>query len=188
MLQQSLPAISAAALSLVACGRDDVASPAPAKAPMAAINVDSNAPLSISLSIDGRFSQGHSWELSVTPGGKARLSISSPGNTQVDFRVSDAQLTLLRNAILRERFFELGDTYGQLVPDGSTRRISVELGQHAKTVELRFLGETGAQSPEDLREAQRPVRLWLIVRDWFEHRDAVDLRRYDRVFLKQPDP
>lgn len=182
-----LPAILAACTSCVACSRDDAnrahsTTPTERSGP---VELDADAPLTLSMGIDGRFAKGYSWNLSVNAIGEARLFIPFPDNARVEFDVSDGQVAQLRDAVLREGFFEFGDSYGQCVPDGSTRHITIAIGEHTKTVKLLFLGETGSQDLRNLREAQRPVRLWLLVRDWFEHPQAVDLRPYDESFLAQ---
>ena len=94
--------------------------------------------------------------------------------------VSQAQLDELRKALLRERFFELADSYGQLVADGSTTTLQISAGDVSQTVELRFLMNWANYEPDKLREPSRAVRVLQIIRGWFNDPEAVDSRRYDR--------
>lgn len=141
--------------------------------------------MTLSISVEGRFAEGYPWNLSVNTAGEGHLLIPFPDNTRVEFQVSDEQMAQLRDAVLREDFFGLEDSYGQRVLDGSTRQMTITMGEDTKSVELLFLGETGSQDLELLLDAQRPVRLWRLVRGWFEHPQAVDLSPYDERFLRK---
>jgi hypothetical protein len=141
--------------------------------------------LSISVSTVGRFGRGYSWHLHVASDGAALLTIDSfPKKTQRRFNVSKAQFVALRCTLLAERFFDLGDEYGEQVPDGSTTTISISAGDRTKTVKLRFLMNWVHHDNWRLREPRRAVKVLLLIRDWFEDPAAVDLRRYDRMVLE----
>jgi hypothetical protein len=151
----------------------------------AALMAVREAPLTIAMSTVGDFSKGHSWYLSVNSAGQAQLSIATlPKPTQREFTISAKQLADLRKALLDERFFELGDRYGEVVPDGSTTIVTVTAGDVTKSVELHFLMNWVHNNRAKLREPSRAVRVGLVIRNWFEIPEAVDVRRYDRMVLE----
>jgi hypothetical protein len=142
-----------------------------------------HGPLSISASEIGSTTTG-SWRLRVDPAGKAALKIDAvPSAKTRQFVVSQAQLDELRKALLRERFFQLADSYGQRVADGSTTTLQITAGDVSRTVELRFLMNWANDEPEKLREPSRAVRVLQIIRGWFNDPEAVDVREYDRRVL-----
>jgi hypothetical protein len=142
------------------------------------------APLTISVSTVGRFSSGSSWHLSVNSAGQAELTIDTfPDRTHKRFQVSQEQLAEFRNALTAERFFELSGEYGQKVPDGSESTLTVTAGRHANTVRVYFLMNWVAADKAKLREPSRAVRLLVLVRGWFDFKEAVDLRPFDRRVL-----
>ena len=141
-------------------------------------------PMTISLSEWGDFSTGHSWNLSVNAAGDAVLTVhTSPANTTKLFQVSEAQLTELRNLLIRERFFRLADGYGEQVLDGSTSTITIALGEFAKTVHIQYLMDWVHSEPEKLREPARAVRVEMLIRSWFQHPNAVDSTQYNQRVL-----
>lgn len=148
-----------------------------------------DAPLTISMKTVGRFAKGYSWDLNVDSSGKARLEIRTyPDRTIREFSVPEAQLAKLRKALVDERFFELKDEYGENVPDGSTRTVTVTSGKVTKSVKLRFLMNWVHGDRERLREPARAVRVGLVIRDWFDDPQAVDLREYDRKIVAASPP
>lgn len=142
-------------------------------------------PLSLSLKVDGRFSKGEPWQLKATPNGEAHLSIESyPKPKLRNFKVSATQFDALRKALIVERFFELENKYGDLVPDGSTRTLTITQAKKSKTISLHFLREGDAKVPE----IRRALRVWHLIRGWFNDAEAVDLRPYDRRILDETPP
>ena len=141
-------------------------------------------PISLTLDNDGRFADGRSWTLSVANDGTADLEIHSfPSGTKRSFVVTDAQFGELRALLAKERFFELKDEYGELVPDGSTQTLTVTCGTIAKTVTLHFLMNWVHDDPGRLHEPARAVRVWMHIRQWFDDPDAVNLKNYDQMVL-----
>jgi hypothetical protein len=127
-----------------------------------------NGPLTISASVSGSTTNG-SWRLRVDPAGKASLKIDSvPTAKTRQFVVSQAELDELRKALLRERFFELADSYGQPVVDGSTTTLQISAGDVSQTVELRSLMNRANDDPS------RAVRVLQIIRGWFNDPEAFD--------------
>jgi hypothetical protein len=144
-----------------------------------------NDPITIAVSTVGRFGDGQSWYLSVNSSGQAQLTIETfPEPTHREFHVPADRMKDLRQALLTEQFFDLKDEYGELVPDGSTDTITVIAGDEAKSVKLHFLGNwvnhEDVKVRDKLREPARAIRVLLLIRDWFDDAEAVDLRRYDR--------
>jgi hypothetical protein len=125
-----------------------------------------NGPLTISAKQFGSMAMGSSWELQVDSSGNATWKNDAyPTPTTRRFVVTKTQLDELRRALLRERFFDLADSYGERVPDGSTTTLQVSAGDFAKTVELQSLGNW-TREPERLREPNRAVRVLEIIRGW----------------------
>jgi hypothetical protein len=136
-----------------------------------------NGPLTISASQTGSATTG-CWRLRVDPAGKASLRIDSvPSSKTRQFVVSKAQLDELRKALLRERFFELAESYGELVPDGGTTTLQISAGDVSQTVELRSLMNRASDDPNGA------VRVLQIIRGWFNDPEAAGMREYDRRAL-----
>jgi hypothetical protein len=144
---------------------------------------DWEEPLTISASTVGRFRHGHSWYFSVNSAGQAELTIMTIPNTRRRIVITGNQLEAFRKAMKQERFFELGDAYGQHVFDGSTESLAVTLGNRTKAVEVHYLMNWVGKDQAKLREPARAVRLLVMIRGWIKDTEAVDLRPYDRKIL-----
>jgi len=140
-------------------------------------------PLSITTSTEGMFAKGYSWYLTVNPAGEAELICPSP-RIKKRWTISREELTRFRKALETENFFGLKDEYGESVVDGSTQTLTVVLGDKTHTVTIAFLMNWVHNDPRQLREPARAVRLFNLVREWFNEPQAVDLRRYDRMVLE----
>jgi hypothetical protein len=110
-----------------------------------------------------------------------------------EFNVSDSQLAAFRETLIADRFFDLPNEVGDLVPDGSTESITVVVGEYSKTVHIHYLGNLANPSPQTSYrgpqlEAARAVRVWLLARSWFNHPGAFDGRKYARRMLARLDP
>lgn len=145
---------------------------------------DLNGPFTISLDNEGRFAEGSGWRLDVGSDSNAALEIRTfPKSTIRTFKLDSEQITELRAVLANERFFELDNEYGELVPDGSTQTISVQCGNTEKTVRLHFLMNWVHYNPRKLVEPSRAVRIWMHVRKCFDDEDAVNLGRYDQMVV-----
>ena len=134
-----------------------------------------------SMSISGRFAKGYSFHFTVAADGASLLTVDRPGMSErKTYQIPPDKLSELRTLLLHERFFELGSSYGDIVPDGSITTMTVHLGTKAKTIKLRFL----RNGDPNLPEIRRAVRVRLFLRSLVEHPDAVDLSRYDKIILK----
>ena len=143
---------------------------------------DSSEPLSITLDNEGRFAEGSPWTLTVKPDLSAILEIRAfPDKHTRAFTLTHEQMAGLRSNLLSERFFDLDNEYGQLVPDGSTQTITVQLGEQTKTAKLHFLMNWVHNDPSKLENPARAVRVWRHCRSWFSDDGAVDLGRYDQM-------
>ncbi len=146
---------------------------------------DASPPISVFASTTGSFAKGYSWSLKVDAERKARLTIDSyPQARTREFEVNIDQINELVAALEKERFFSLQSDYGQLVPDGSTRVIKVVRDGVEQTVRIHFLMNWVHGNPSKLREPARALRVFRLVRSWFDDADAVDLSRYDDMVLK----
>lgn len=140
------------------------------------------APITISASESGDFAVGESWDLSVNSAGEAQLTVGWQDTTQ-SLKISEQQLSELRKALIRERFFELDFQQGQNVSHGSTETLTIALPGYAKTVELKFLMNWANDEKHKLAQPARAVRVWMLIRNWFQHPQAADLRKYDQRVL-----
>jgi hypothetical protein len=136
--------------------------------------------VAVDASLVGYFGERHAWRLRVDGEGNATLSIDTlPKPTERRFVVPERELAALRTAVERERFFQLADEYGQRVPDGSTTKLAVRIGEREKTVTLRYLMNWVGSDPARLQEPARALRVFQVIRRWFDDADAVDLREED---------
>jgi hypothetical protein len=105
------------------------------------------------------------WDLPL-PIVNVTLRLDSAQKTR-RFVVPKTQLDELRSALVRDHFFDLNDSYGELIPGGSATTIQVTAGEFSKTVELHYLGNwTGP--PEGLGEPNRALHVLQLVRSWFD--------------------
>jgi hypothetical protein len=137
-------------------------------------------PMTISASCVGRFRKGRSWYLSVNSAGQAEITVKTRGKpTRRQFVVPEKEMTKLRSVVEAEQFLDLADEYGRHVPDSSTSSITITVGDRTKTVRLCYLPNwMRGQDPIKLGELNRAVRVFLIVREWFNDPEAVDQRTY----------
>lgn len=144
--------------------------------------------VSVTASTVGNFANGYSWHLVVSPERKARLTIDAyPQKRTRMFEVSAGQINELVATLDRERFFSLRSDYGELVPDGSTDTITIVKGGASHTVRIHFLMNWVRSDPARLREPARAVRVFNVVRGWFDDKEAVDLKKYDDMVLETAD-
>jgi hypothetical protein len=143
-----------------------------------------NGPLMISVSVNGGLPVGGYWDLHVDPTENATLKIeSSPTPKTRRFVVPKAGLDELRAALLREHFFDLADSYGERVVDGSTTTLQVSAGDFTKTVELNFLGNWVRKEPQRLSEPSRALRVLQIILAWSNDPKLINLRKWDQTVI-----
>lgn len=142
-------------------------------------------PVSVIASTTGRFGEGRSWHLSVNSAGKAHLTIDTyPKPQSREFDITPKQIDQLSEVLEKERFFSLKADYGELVWDGSTDTITIVRGDVARTVSIHFLMNWVHSAPSKLKEPARAVRVFQVVRGWFDDKDAVNLKKYDDMVLE----
>jgi hypothetical protein len=137
-------------------------------------------PITLSMSVGGRFSKGKAWFLSVNSAGQAELTMGygdSPLRRQ--FTVSQQQMADLRKALKDNQFFDLGDQYGPRAADSVLTTITVTVGRWSKAITLH-------NTPPKPSEAEcRVVRVALLIHNWFDDKEAVDMREwYQRALGK----
>lgn len=141
-------------------------------------------PITVSASCLGYFGPKPSgWYLSVNSAGQGELTLQDGKDTRRLFKVSPEQLRAIQKAILDEKFFDLSEDYGDLVVDGSTRTLTICVGQLVKTVRVHYLMNGGKGDPATLREAVRALRVIMLVRSWISDTDAIDLTQYDQKVI-----
>lgn len=133
-------------------------------------------PITLALARTGDFGDGRfSWFLSVNSAGQAQLTVDKGRTfTSRSFNPSEQQLSKLREVLVRERFFDLREEYGEVVAGGSTDTLSVAIGENVKTVKIHFLMNWVLHDRAKLREPARAVRVWTTIRGWFNDADASD--------------
>lgn len=127
-----------------------------------------NSPITIASSYVGDFGSSSGWHFSMNSAGKARASwysIVAPADQ--DFQVTDAQMQELKEAIIREKFFELHDVYGDDNWHYPTTTISISAGSTTKTVILDDLRDSTGYEKAVSDEAQRALRIVKLIQDWF---------------------
>jgi hypothetical protein len=143
-------------------------------------------PITISLSQDYGLSPG--WYFSVNSAGEGQMTIPDEPDVVQSVKVSKPQLKQLRDLLVREQFFTLEDQYGELVPDGGMQTLTINVGEWTKTVRLHYLGNwIGDGDTAKLRDPARAVRVWMLIRRWFNLPDAIDSRVYDQRVLNAVD-
>ena len=142
--------------------------------------------VSITASTTGRFQEGFSWNLSVNSAGRAHLVIDSkPATRSREFTIPTAQIQELLEVMQTERFFESRGRYGEEVPDGSTRVLTIVDGGVANTVSIGYLMDWVLNAPRKLKDPARAVRVFRKVRSWFNDPEAVNLTRFDDRVLEK---
>jgi hypothetical protein len=71
----------------------------------------------------------------------------------------------------------LADTYGELVPDGSSDAITIVFGQRSKTVEIHFLMNWVNEAPHRLKEPSRAIRILLLTHAWLNDFEELGIDR-----------
>jgi hypothetical protein len=140
-----------------------------------------NNPMTISMSSFADSPLGKPWTLSVNSAGQAELTIS--GGKRKQFTVPPENLMALRAALAKERFFDLQNQYGEIVPDGGWDTIAITVGDQTKSVRLDFLGNWIKSDPAKLREPARALRITTLIRGWFDDPEAFDTRPYDKLAI-----
>jgi hypothetical protein len=137
-------------------------------------------PFVLNMKVVAPFSKGRGWKFTMDDSGSAHLTISTYPNPKTrSIKVSGKQIAQFRDALVKQQFFALGAEYGDKVPDGNTRILSIKQGKQNKSVTLRFLRSNAS----NLLEVKRAVRIWNIAQDWFNDADAIDMRSYDKRIL-----
>jgi hypothetical protein len=128
-------------------------------------------PISLSFSTTGGLSRELSWYLSVNSAGQAVMKLGMTGDQGAHiFQITEKQFEELRYALIREKYFELDDEYGQLVSDSSEETMTISVGEYTKSVRIRFLmNYVNENRVDSLREPARALRIWKLVRNWFRH-------------------
>lgn len=134
----------------------------------------------VSASTTGSFSRGLSWAFKGSSRYGAMLTIDGQ---VTEVMVDPLQFEELRSLVHAARFFDLDSEYGERVWDGSTKVLSISDGEETNTVTWYFLMNWVHNSPSKLEDPARAVEVMMLVRSWFDHPDAVDLRKYNQVVL-----
>ena len=144
-----------------------------------------NEPLTIAASTSGGNATTGRWYLSVNSAGKAELTIdATPDRVRREFSISEEQMAALRELLVSERFFELQDAYGELVPDGGIDAITVTIGDESRTVRIHYLMNWIEDRKHRLREPARALRVLLLIRGWFDDPGAADSREHHRMVIE----
>ena len=144
-----------------------------------------NDPISLEMGVTGELSVDGLWHVSVDSAGRAKLISHEkfPQTTSRKFRITPQQFGELRKTLLRERFFDLSDEYGENVPDGSTDTLNVSMGEQKKTVKLHYLGNWVNNDKKRLCEPARALRVWILIQAWFNHPSVIESRRYKQMLI-----
>jgi hypothetical protein len=143
------------------------------------------------------FLEAGQWEIAIRVPGWSTLHRTPTEAEREDARMKSAEyqfrddrisvppprLAELRDAIRRERFFELRDKYGEPVIDGHERRIEIHDAGKVKEVTIYTVYPRIEVSDSERDEIRRALRVWIAIRNCFVDREALDSRPQDREFL-----
>ena len=145
--------------------------------------VDRELPITVAACTVGSNASG-AWWFSMNAAGNAVVVIDSwPKRRKLEFTVPREKIVALRKAIAKERFFELKEDYGEYVFDSSSEILTIVEGEQYKTVQIHFLMNWVYNDPSKLEEPARALRIFMLIRDWFEDTEAFDLRKFDQKVL-----
>ena len=143
-----------------------------------------NDSITISASNVGNFAKGFEWHLSVNAKGQAVVTIHShPQRKTRQFQLSEKQLSSFRRLIVETKFFQLKSRYGDVVPSGNSKLVTITIGQFTHSVRLDYLSSSNPSFAKE--EAAQSVKVILAVRNWFDDLEAFDHRPYSKNFLKK---
>ncbi|GMW02877.1 MAG: hypothetical protein AMXMBFR84_40130 [Candidatus Hydrogenedentota bacterium] len=152
--------------------------------PVRGARLHPHRPITVAASTEGRFGEGMSWWLSVNSAGQAELTIEGyPERQRRRFEVTQEHLDALHAMVEKEAFFELARDQGEVVFDGSTQTVTIVIGDKANTVHIRYLMNWVQSDHEKLSEPARALRVFMLIRGWFDDENAVDLSKYDQMVL-----
>jgi hypothetical protein len=124
------------------------------------------------------------WRLRINERGVSKLLLFSRiEKGEQPLVVPQGRIAALREAVRRERFFDLKESYGEMPVDGPERRMEIwDNGRHKK-VEILTIRPGKMLAATDRLELGRALRVWMAIRDCFEAPGALDSRAEDRKFL-----
>lgn len=139
-------------------------------------------PLTVSVSVSGLFSNGYAWDLTVGPSGQADLTIHASTEVRKQFQIPVRQWAEFGKAVADARFFDLKGEYGEGVPCGSRRCITVTAGGRSHTVTL-LNQPWDRMERSERREVSRALSLVVLARGLFDEPEAFDSRPFDKTVL-----
>ncbi len=136
-------------------------------------------PLTCSLNLN--VGLGPSWYFSVNSAGQGELTTRYAEDSTQKIQITPAQMKELRELLVREKFFELQDQYGELVPDGGSQITTITVGNWTHSVQIDYLGNwMRSGSTEQMRQPVRALRVWNLIAGWIKTPDAAESSKYNQ--------
>jgi hypothetical protein len=124
------------------------------------------------------------WSLEVNdPGVNTLLLYSEIEAGAKAIVVTPEQIAAVREALSRERFVELKDSYGEMVLHGPERTIEIWMGGQHKRVEILTISPGMKITATERQEIGRALRVWATIRGCFGAPGGLDSRSEDEEFL-----
>jgi hypothetical protein len=143
-----------------------------------------SGPLTFYLKIDGGlYTANDAWHFVYLPDGRAYLTILRfPHSDEREIELTKEQLDELREALIRERFFDLPGELGETETDKGLRGMRITIGGFIHSVDNLEIDCTD-MGPKQLDEYRRALRVWGVVREWFDAPSIVSYKEQDRKCL-----
>ena len=124
------------------------------------------------------------WSLEINdPGAKTLLLYSDIQAGAKAIVVTPKQIAAVREALSHERFFDLKDSYGEMLLHGPERTIEIWMGGQHKRVEILTISPDMKIPATERQEIGRALRVWATIRGCFGAPGALDSRSEDQEFL-----
>lgn len=126
------------------------------------------------------------WFLSINSAGEGELtSRITEDDTQVSFKVSPKAMAAFRVNLVKDRFFELKDKYGDIRIHGSTVYITIVCGEFTKRVQIEDFGRALREGDgKSLREGSRAVRCAIVAADLYGEKLSASLKNEFKEVLR----
>lgn len=146
-------------------------------------------PLQIYMKIDGGFYVLRDpWHFFLdTEEGAWLIILRYPHKYRQPLEISDEQIAEFREAVIRERFFELKKEYGSEPGDDGLRGLRLILGGKVHSVDLLSFEDWADYSASEKEEIRRALRLWHLARAWFDAPAIMDFGPDDAALMGSTD-
>lgn len=139
--------------------------------------------ISIEATHEGMFTAGTAWSIQIDGNGNAHLSLHGTKTSERDIKISPERLSEFKECLDQEKYFDLPEQVGLVVPSGGKRRLVIRLRGKEHSVTINYLNLKELKDVE-IPTARRAARIWASLRGLFDDRDAFDIRPYEESVRK----